>query len=406
MVNEQRISVVDLPGMYSLVTTQSEEAIDKRIACDYILTQQVDVIVNVVDANHLERHLYLTSQLAELGRPIILAINMMDTAKRHGIEINFKALARELQCEVIPIIASQQRGIESLKKAISRVYKNSSLPKTIKFPQPIEEAITSLTQHNITRLAALRLLEKDDAQNTMDSQASIHRNRLREIFSEDPDIVLADARYTAIHGITQKVVQRVANKSEGFSERIDRVVLHRLFGIPIFLFVMYALFFLAINVGGAFQDFFDITTQAVFVDGLAHGLTFLGTPPWLNAVLTHGIGKGINTTLTFIPVLASMYFFLSLLEASGYMARATFLVDRLMRAMGLPGQAFIPLIVGFGCNVPGIMATRHLENHRDRVVNDFNVAFYVMQRTVRHFCRFSQRHFSHPVDITLYFCCI
>lgn len=410
LLGQQRVNVVDLPGTYSLMDTQAAEAIDKRIACDYILKQQVDVIVNVVDATHLERHLYLTSQLMDLGRPVILAINMIDTAKRSGIEINFKSLQRELNCLVVPVIANQDRGIETLKKSILRATKNPSFPKTINYSPLIENTLDTLKQQGITRFSALQLLEKNlktspSLDSTVQNILENFHQTLATTHDEDVDIIMADARFTAIHGIVQKAVQRVTNKSAGISERIDRIVLHRFLGIPIFLLMMYALFFFAINIGGAFQDFFDISTQALCVDGLAQGLSALGVPPWLNAIITHGLGKGINTTLTFVPVIASMYFFLSLLEASGYMARATFIVDRAMRALGLPGQAFIPLIVGFGCNVPGIMATRHLENQRDRVLTILMSPFMSCSARLAIFAIFTTAFFpsgGHNIVFLLY----
>lgn len=399
-VEHQRFQVVDLPGMYSLSSTHQQQAqdqaLDKQIASDYILTQQVDVIVNVVDASHLERHLYLTSELMELGRPIILALNMMDNAKRSGHEINFKLLHRELNVTVIPIIANKKQGLDALKLAIQRQSEQRSLPKMFSYPQVVEQSIKILMENGLGRFSAIRFLgdessdeiirhceitnkklapttvqtlcEQGEAMTHLSSLGASLREKIKRAYFEDPDIVIADARYQYIHAIIQKTLQFVSNQSTGWSTRLDAIVLNRWLGVPIFLFVMYALFFFAINIGGVFQDFFDITTQALFVDGLAQGLSYLGVPPWINAILTHGLGKGINTTLTFIPVLASLYFFLALLEASGYMARAAFVIDRVMRALGLPGQSFIPLIVGFGCNVPGIMATRHMDNHRDRVL--------------------------------------
>ncbi|OGT67093.1 MAG: ferrous iron transport protein B [Gammaproteobacteria bacterium RIFCSPHIGHO2_12_FULL_45_9] len=185
---------------------------------------------------------------------------------------------------------------------------------------------------------------------------------------EDADILLADARYRWVQAIIEQCVDHTAVTIPKWTTRLDNVVLHRVLGIPLFLVVMYLMFLFSINVGGAFQDFFDISSETIFVSGLATALNALQAPGWLIALLANGIGKGINTTITFVPVIGAMFLFLALLEDSGYMARAAFVVDRGMRALGLPGKAFVPMIVGFGCNVPAVMGARTLEHKRDRIL--------------------------------------
>ncbi len=182
------------------------------------------------------------------------------------------------------------------------------------------------------------------------------------------DLILADARYQKVHEMVLASQKKRSDASETFTARLDKLVLHRFLALPIFLAVMYSMFLFAINIGGAFQDFFDISTDTIFVQGSAWLLQQLHAPNWFIALCYNGIGKGINTTLTFIPVIAAMFFFLSFLETSGYMARAAFVVDKAMRALGLPGKSFVPMIVGFGCNVPAIMAARTLDSERDRLL--------------------------------------
>ncbi len=191
---------------------------------------------------------------------------------------------------------------------------------------------------------------------------------MEESLEEDIDIVIADRRYAAINQITAKCVKHPLKADKNLTEKIDRVVLNRVLGLPIFLLFMYLTFMFTINVGGAFIDFFDLAAGAIFVDGMSEILTAINTPAWIIGIVATGIGGGIQTMATFIPPIGFMFLALAILEGSGYMARAAFVMDRFMRLLGLPGKAFVPMLVGFGCNVPAIMATRTLENQRDRTL--------------------------------------
>lgn len=244
-------------------------------------------------------------------------------------------------------------------------------PLDLKLSQEIEDALAAIEQQlhdrniapSLVSYYARRLIEGD---NCLLREKSIVLSKIES--TDDLDIVLADARYQKVHDIVLNVQKRQSDASEHFTAKLDRFVLHRYFAIPLFLAMMYLMFLFAINIGGAFQDFFDITTDTIFVQGSAWLLQQLHTPNWLIALIANGAGKGVNTTLTFIPVIAAMFFFLALLEASGYMARAAFVVDKAMRSLGLPGKSFVPMIVGFGCNVPAIMAARTLDSERDRLL--------------------------------------
>lgn len=374
----QSIEVIDLPGIYSLVLGAAT-AIDERIAYEYILSQQSDLVINIVDASNLDRHLYLTLQLLEMNVPMILVLNMMDVAKARHIQIDIKQLSQQLNCKVVAIEANRSRGIQELKHAIvdyinSKEKPDDSSVKTSYYPEEIRLAVRNLSQH-IAKPAwcALRLLENDayakqQIPTELLSEVDKQQLYIQKTLYEDADIMIADARYRFIQQLLQQCILRTACTQTPWTARVDKIILNRVFGIPIFLIVMYCLFFFSINIGGAFQDFFDKSSQTIFVDGLAFLLNHLGTPIFLTVLLANGIGRGINTTVTFIPVIGSMFLFLALLEDSGYMARAAFVVDRLMRAVGLPGKAFVPMIVGFGCNVPAVMAARTLENKRDRIL--------------------------------------
>ncbi len=375
-VGAATIAAVDLPGVYSLTLACSTAAIDERIACEYLLAEQADVVVNIVDASNLERHLYLTMQLIEMGVPLIVALNMMDIAAERQIHIDIDALSQHLGCKVVAISANKGEGLAALKHTIATTKPAASKVK-IPYPMAIEQAILNLlpeaAHDTAARARALRLLENDactveSANSELRAHSATEQQQIQQALQEDADILLADARYQFIQQIFASVVTQGKNSKPSWTSRIDKIVLNRVLGIPFFLLVMYALFFFSINIGGAFQDFFDIGSQTIFVDGFASLLNYMGSPSWLTVLLANGIGKGINTTITFVPVIGAMFFFLSFLEDSGYMARAAFVVDRFMRALGLPGKAFVPMIVGFGCNVPAVMGARTLENKRDRIL--------------------------------------
>ncbi|HGY3563926.1 TPA: Fe(2+) transporter permease subunit FeoB [Pseudomonas aeruginosa] len=308
------VRLVDLPGTYSLTSVSAQASLDEQIACRYIASGEVDVLVNVVDAANLERNLYLTVQLREMGIPCIVALNMLDIARSQRIRIDIDGLARRLGCPVVPLVSTRADGIDELKAAIDEL----QVPQAalaVDYPPAIQAQVGYLLE---TRAPAV-----------------------------------CDHQQAQPHRLTQW---------------LDRIVLNRWLGLPIFLLVMYLMFFFAINIGGALQPIFDKGSSAIFIDGIQWlGIRF-GLPDWLTAFLAQGIGGGVNTVLPLVPQIGLMYLFLSLLEDSGYMARAAFVMDRLMQALGLPGKSFVPLIVGFGCNVPSIMGARTLDAQRERLI--------------------------------------
>jgi ferrous iron transport protein B len=372
--------VIDLPGTYSLDVIDQASSLDEKIARDYVHGGEADLIVNIVDASNLERNLYLTSQLVEMRAPMMLALNMMDIATSRGVDIDTQGLSAQLGCPVVPIVASQARGVDELKETLLQAVEKQPIPSAhIPYQASLSKAIDTLvpeiadlarTSHSDVRWLAARLLEDDDLAKKIsgDSVSDIRLKSLRHDLNEDIDILVADARYGFANQVTRDTVKTKTAISESVSDRIDRVVLNRVLGIPIFFAVMYLMFMFTINIGGAFIDFFDMFTGTLLVGGFAEVLAQLNSPEWLTVMLANGIGGGIQVVATFIPVIGFLYLFLSMLEDSGYMARAAFVMDRSMRAVGLPGKAFVPLIVGFGCNVPAIMATRTLEHQRDRIL--------------------------------------
>ncbi len=377
--NNNRVEVVDLPGIYSLTAS----SVDEEVARDYIMAHEADLIVNIVDASNIERNLYLTSQMMEMKVPMLIALNMMDVAKDKQIAIDIAGLAEKMGIPVIPIVANKAEGLDGLKQAIHQAALDKKIPTTnLSYPEPFSKAMAELMPL-ITKEAkanlldadwlAAKLLEGDEGAIKM-VDWTIHepltklQNRVEDELDEEPDIIVASSHYGFISELTADTVQKTSQVTTELSHKIDNIVLSRIWGIPIFLAAMYLMFMFTINLGGAFIDFFDGFVGAIFVDGLGALLESMGSPVWLTTILAGGIGGGIQTMATFIPPIGFMFLFLSYLEDSGYMARAAFVMDRAMRVMGLPGKSFIPMLVGFGCNVPAIMAARTLENERDRTL--------------------------------------
>ncbi|MCD8516075.1 MAG: Fe(2+) transporter permease subunit FeoB [Burkholderiaceae bacterium] len=372
------VEVIDLPGTYSLDVVDHAISLDEMVARQYMQQGDADLIINIVDAANLERNLYLTSQLADMGVPLLVVLNMLDVAQANGTQINIQQLEHELGCPVVPVVASEGRGIAELKAAITQAARAPIRPALgVKYDTRIETAITQIEQslirhqpeHANARWLAIRLIEGDKiAHETTNSASSMLAKELAAELGEDLDLMMADARYGLANKICTAAIKTQGRVARDTTDRIDRVVLNRILGIPIFLLMMYLMFMLTINLGGAFIDFFDMTAAALFVDGFGELLRTIGAPEWLTVLLASGIGGGMQTVATFIPIIGVLYLFLSVLEDSGYMARAAFVMDRFMRWVGLPGKSFVPLIVGFGCNVPAIMATRTLEHQRDRLL--------------------------------------
>jgi len=379
------IELVDLPGTYSLEAADDQVSLDEKVARDYVASKQADLIINIVDASNLERNLYLTSQLIEMRVPMILALNMMDAVKQRGIKIDVAYLEDFLGCPVIPISASTKDGIGALKAAINSAAIAKPIPSAIiSYIPELEQAIDDISpllieaaqQHHCNlRWLAVRLLEDDTlakqiaGTDLLPKVAQLQR-RVETQTDDEIDILAADARYGFVNELTSGAVCKLTEVTRHTTDKIDNIVLNRFLGIPIFLLVMYAMFMFTINIGSAFVDFFDQSVGALLIDGLSLALTDLNWPQWLVVLITNGIGGGIQVVATFIPIVGFLFMFLSALEDSGYMARAAFVMDRFMRMIGLPGKSFVPMIVGFGCNVPAIMATRTLESQRDRILTN------------------------------------
>lgn len=373
------VTLVDLPGIYSLSLIPDLDNIDEAIARQYVQSGQPDLLINIVDASNLERNLYLTSQLLETGVPVLVGLNMMDMADKLGLHIDLAELEQRLDCPVVSLVASQKNGLKELLDKLQQFIPQRQASRKIPaYDSQLEQAIDKLSLHInqeqplTTRWQALALLEADPMalEAASESLQQYAKGQLAQLSAEsvDIDLALADGRYQFAHSINKQAAQQSHPDSNTLSDRIDQILVNRWLGLPVFFAVMYALFMFTINLGGAFIDFFDIAAGAIFVTGVGQLLASIGAPEWLTVLLANGVGGGIQVVATFIPIVGFLFIFLTFIEDSGYMARAAFIVDRFIRGIGLPGKAFMPLIVGFGCNVPSITASRTLENQRDRIL--------------------------------------
>lgn len=375
--NGQKLEVIDLPGIYSL----SASSPDEQVSRDFILKQAPDLIVNIVDASNLERNLYLTTQLLEMKVKMLIVLSMIDIAQQNDIEIELEHLKGHMGCEVLPLQLTRKQDYDKLLDTIELSLHQSQKQIEIKYDEVVEKHLALVEQCLIQcgqqasgnlRWTALKLIEEDSlVQKEIDpaclEKIQEHIKAISKHRGQPTRAVIADDRYGFVRGLIKDVMHRRRRSPYTFSDRIDQVVLNSFLGMPIFFFVMYLVFLIAVRFSQPLVDLMDMGLGWLFVEQAGNLYQMLGFPQWLHFILSEGIGGGIATIGTFIPPIFFIYVSLSILEDSGYMARAAFLSDKFMRKIGLPGKAFIPLLVGFGCTVPAIMATRTLESKRDRI---------------------------------------
>ena len=374
-------SVVDLPGIYSLRPYTSEEIVTR----DFLLQEKPDGIINIVDATNIERNLYLTLQLMEMRIPMILALNMMDEVRNNGGTINVEEMAEALGIPVVPISAARNEGIEELVKAAIQTAKEKRTPKVIDFCKqgPVHRCIHSVC-HQIedhaeqaglsVRFSCSKLIENDtrivDMLQLSQNEVELVEHSIIEMEAEagmDRNAALAGMRYDFIESVCADTVIKCEESKEHMrSVRIDSILTHKYFAIPIFIGIMFLVFFLTFEVFGAVLS--DLL--ALLIDDITalvdKGLTAYGINPVVHSLVIDGIFAGVGSVLSFLPIIVVLFFFLSILEDTGYMARIAFVMDKLLRKIGLSGRSIVPLLVGFGCTVPAVMATRTLSSQRDR----------------------------------------
>jgi ferrous iron transport protein B len=385
----KKMSVVDLPGIYSLSPYTQEEIVTR----DFLIKEKPDAIINILDATNIERNLYLTLQLMELNTPMVLALNFMDELTASGNHIKITKLEELLGIHVVPISASKNEGIDELIEIAIETAKNKTVPKRLDFCSgPIHKAIHSIA-HIIddkaikkgypTRFCATKLVENDEIiKNELElTEAEIDIishivEDMEKTLNNDKDAILADMRYDYIEKICNVCVfKRGETKEYIRSVKIDNFLTHKYLSIPIFLAIMLFVFWLTFGViGGTISDLFASGIDA-FIEAVGSFLVLIKISPTINAFIVNGVLAGVGSVLSFMPTILILFFFLSMLEDSGYMARVAFVMDKLLRKIGLSGRSFVPMLIGFGCSVPAIMATRTLPSHRDRKMTIMLVPF-------------------------------
>ncbi|WAA09028.1 ferrous iron transport protein B [Fervidibacillus albus] len=378
-IRNHRMKLIDLPGIYSL----SPISKDEEVVSTFFMNRSFTGILNIVDASQLERNLYLTAQLLEYGKPLIIALNMLDVARRRGLEIDISQLSKELGVPVVPIIARTGEGCRNLTESLDEMNAGAQSCFSIDYGQALEEGIEKIVRllhrekdlPHYARWLAIQYLEGNQAVQTVVAQ-SVDAIKLKEIveqISERIDMPISEYIYSVRSQRVEKMVsasvKKISDVGETFSEKVDRFVTNQWLGIPIFLLFMYAMFMVTFNwLGFPLSDLLDGFFSGPMTDWFEKGLVAIGASQFIQKLILEGIIPGVSGVLVFVPQIFLLFFFISLLEDSGYMARAAVVMDRLMEKIGLNGKAFIPMIIGFGCNVPGIMGARMIEQRKERLL--------------------------------------
>ena len=378
------VILTDLPGIYSL----SPYTLEEVVARNYILQEKPDAIINIVDGTNIERNLYLTTQILELGIPVIMAVNMMDIVEKNGDTIHIDKLKKKLGCEVVTISALKGTGItEAANKAVSIAQSHRKVTPVHEFCDKAEEIIgavenklTGVVPEEQKRFFAIKLLERDDKiieQMNTSVNVSAEIKEMENEFDDDTESIITNERYVYISSIIGQCVTKARKDKLSTSDKIDRIVTNRWLALPIFAVVMFIVYYVSVTTVGAFVT--DWTNDVLFGEiippAVESGLNAIGCAAWLQGLILDGIVAGVGAVLGFVPQMLVLFIFLAFLESCGYMARVAFIMDRIFRKFGLSGKSFIPMLIGSGCGVPGIMASRTIENDRDRKMTIMTTTF-------------------------------
>jgi ferrous iron transport protein B len=379
-------NVIDLPGTYSLGAFSEDEI----VARDFILGSNPDVIIDVVDANNVERNLYLTAQLFEMGKKVVIVLNMIDEAEKKGMMFDIDGLSKNLGVPVIPTVATKGKGIEELKKAaIDMIDRDFVIKNPVKYEESVRHHIEhierSLKLQNLPypkNWVALKIVEGDEEILKRIKDLNINKiamgyiNRFYKYHSSKSfELAIIDSRYAFAHSVVDKTVTRPKEEIVTLTDRIDRIVTNKYFGIPIFAAIMLLVFQLTFKVGSEMLGGVVATLIERLGEWIETALVYMNAPYWLMSFMLDGVVNGVGAVVEFIPLIVVLYLLFGFLEDSGYMARAAYIWDDLMRKIGLQGRAFISLLIGFGCNVPGVMSTRALDNKKDKMITTLIVPF-------------------------------
>ena len=381
---QKDVVIQDLPGIYSL----SPYTLEEVVARGYLVNEKPDAILNIIDGTNIERNLYLTTQILELGIPVIMAVNMMDIVEKNGDTIHIDKLKKKLGCEVVTISALKGTGIrEAANKAVSIAQSHKKITPVHEFCDKAEEIIgavenklTGVVPEEQKRFFAIKLLERDDKiieQMNTSVNVSAEIKEMENEFDDDTESIITNERYVYISSIIGQCVTKARKDKLSTSDKIDRIVTNRWLALPIFAVVMFIVYYVSVTTVGAFVT--DWTNDVLFGEiippAVESGLNAIGCAAWLQGLILDGIVAGVGAVLGFVPQMLVLFIFLAFLESCGYMARIAFIMDRIFRKFGLSGKSFIPMLIGSGCGVPGIMASRTIENDRDRKMTIMTTTF-------------------------------
>ena len=378
------VIIMDLPGIYSL----SPYTLEEVVARNYLIGERPDAIINIVDGTNIERNLYLSTQLMELGIPVIMAVNMVDVLQKNGDKIYTYKLSKELGCEVVEISALKGTGIQkATEKAVGLAQKKKAMTPVHAFSEDaentiktVENMLTGTVPEEQKRFFAIKLLEKDDkiqAQMKSVPDVSAEIQKMEELFDDDTESIITNERYVYISSIIHDCVKKNKQNKMTTSDKIDHIVTNRWLALPIFAAVMFLVYYISVTTVGTWVT--DWTNDVLFGEiippAIEKFLVGIGCAGWLQGLILDGIVAGVGAVLGFVPQMLVLFLFLAFLEACGYMARVAFIMDRIFRKFGLSGKSFIPMLIGSGCGVPGIMASRTIENDRDRKMTIMTTTF-------------------------------
>ena len=379
------VVIMDLPGIYSL----SPYTLEEVVARNYLIGERPDAIINIIDGTNIERNLYLTTQIIELGIPVIMAVNMMDLVTKNGDQINIKALGDALGCEVVEISALKGTGVtKAAEKAVAAAQQKKAVDRVHAFSADVENCIStvedklgSTVAEEQKRFFAIKLIERDSKisdQLSAVPDVSAEINALEEKMDDDTESIITNERYTYITSIIGKCVKKATGKEKlTTSDKIDKIVTNRFAALPIFALIMFVVYYVSVTTVGAFLT--DWTNDTLFGEWIIPGAQSffdnIGCAAWLSGLIVDGIIFGVGAVLGFVPQMLVLFIFLAFLEGCGYMARVAFIMDRIFRKFGLSGKSFIPMLIGTGCGVPGVMASRTIENERDRRMTIMTTTF-------------------------------
>lgn len=381
----KEVVIADLPGIYSL----SPYTLEEVVARNYLVNEQPDAILNIIDGTNIERNLYLTTQLVEMGIPVVMAVNMMDLVRKNGDVINIKALSKKLGCEVVEISAIKGEGVKEAADLAVKLAKSKKAVKLVHaFDPKVEKVISSIEskldfsiREEQKRFFAIKLLERDEKIGEMLSTLPNVDAEIKEIEAEmddDTESIITNERYTYISSIIGECVTKKRASGElTTSDKIDKIVTNRILALPIFAVVMFAVYYIAmVTIGAAATDWTNGTLfEETILPAVGGALESIGCAAWLEGLIVDGIIAGVGAVIGFVPQMLVLFFLLAILEGCGYMARIAFIMDRIFRRFGLSGKSFIPMLVGTGCGVPGVMASRTIESEQDRRMTIMTTTF-------------------------------